>query len=320
MCKVIEKNLWRESEILFQADVKIREKAAICSIVVNEELYLDEFVNYHRALGFERFFVYDNTAGFEMKQWGKLKGDYVQVIHFPGKAKQYAAYTDCARRAKAAGIFKWVAFFDIDEFLVLKKHGHVSDMLEDHCKSGALAVNWLVFDNSGWNIPFSEPVTKRFLYRFNVSSPRNNGIKTIARVSHVKEFRSPHFAILEEGFVARDSNGTQVNGPRNENKPTDVVVLHHYHAKSFKEFVQKRMRGRSGKDTPELTEERILEANKTFFEALSREEPLVLLDRVFDDSAWQFLKHAVPGYAGFDEFSLSSVNVSNTYTTDTGQP
>lgn len=315
-----------ETSLAAHVEITNREKAAMCSIVVNEELYLDEFVNYHRALGFEKFFVYDNSDNFEMKQWGKVKGDYVEVIHFPGQSKQMPAYDDCANRTKAAGIFEWVAFFDIDEFLVLKRHGHVSDMLQDHCKSGALAVNWLSFDNNGWNIPTSEPVTRRFLYRFDVGYITNQHVKIIARVSDIVRFRNPHDVVLQEGLVTYDSNGTKVTGPFNEKKPTNVVVLHHYHTKSFKEYVHKRKRGRSDINLKDEEDEAFLSAKKSFLSALSREEQLsddCKSNRVFDDSAWQFLKHAVPGYAGFDKFSLPSLNLTKSRSCssiDTGQP
>ena len=78
-----------------------RKKTAMCTIVTNEELYLDEFVDYHHALGFDNFFIYDNTEGFEMKQWGNLKGDHVELISFSGPKRQLAAYVDCGSTVAA---------------------------------------------------------------------------------------------------------------------------------------------------------------------------------------------------------------------------
>ena len=37
---------------------------------------------------------------------------------------------------------------DIDEFLVMRKHRHVADFLEEYCEAGAVLLSWLVFGTS----------------------------------------------------------------------------------------------------------------------------------------------------------------------------
>jgi hypothetical protein len=55
---------------------------------------------------------------------------------------------------------------DVDEFLVLKKHEHVDELLEEHLPkgSGALSINWVWFSFNGKLLCDAKPVTKRFLY------------------------------------------------------------------------------------------------------------------------------------------------------------
>ena len=218
-----------------------RKKTAMCIIVTNEELYLDEFVDYHHALGFDNFFIYDNTEGFEMKQWGKLKGDHVELISFSGPNRQLAAYADCGSTVAATEMFEWVAFFDADEFLVLKEHDHVADMLGEYCPHGSLGVNWFMFGSNNWNLQAPEPITRRFLYR---EAGVNIHVKTIARLNDIKNIKlvsDPHnFVELKNHSVMHDSNGKHVTGPFNENGPVDVVVLHHYNHKSTKEYFWKK--------------------------------------------------------------------------------
>ena len=122
-----------------------KRKALMCAIVRNEEAYIDECVDYQSALGFDKIRIYDSSDLNEMKIFGEKKGDHVDVIHFPGApvAKcelQERFYHDCEE-----GVYTWVAFFDIDEFLVLKKHDDVHDMLEEHLQRGALGINWYIF-------------------------------------------------------------------------------------------------------------------------------------------------------------------------------
>jgi len=293
-----------------------RKKTAMCMIVTNEELYLDEFVDYHHALGFDQFFVYDNTEGFEMKQWGKLKGDHVELIPFSGQRKQLEAYVDCGEKLAATDIFEWVAFFDADEFLVLKEHEHVADMLEEYCPHGSLGVNWFMFGSNNWNLQAPEPITRRFLYR---PVGVHKLVKTIARLKDIKQImnsnrlkHNPHnFLELKNHSVMHDSNGRNITGPFNENGPVDVVVLHHYNRKSSKEYLHKRKRGRPTTEAKHPSINRLTnEAKQELANALASEQlPLYNSlsknpDLIFDDSAWQFLKKNVPGYALYDKIAL----------------
>ena len=108
--------------------------AVLCVIVLNEKPYIDEFANYHLGLGFSKIVVYDNSASNELREWRRQEqiSSMVEVIHFPGLNQQGRAYLHCAQLA-FNGAFgenkKWAAFFDVDEFLVLKKHEHVDELL-----------------------------------------------------------------------------------------------------------------------------------------------------------------------------------------------
>lgn len=293
---------------------KERNKTGMCSIAKNEEAYLDEWVDYHHALGFDNFYIYDNTDNFEMKQWGKLKGDHVEVIHYPGGAKQSSAYRDCSKRFAEGnkGNHTWAAFIDSDEFLVLRKHEHVSDFLEEHCAHGAIAVNWIVFHSNSWNLYSPAPVTKRFVYG---ELDKNSHIKSIARLDDIKglnpfeeQYQHPHYVPLKDGFSTHDTNGRNISGPFNPNGPTNLAVIHHYSTKSAKEYVQKRSRGRA--DTEASVEAVIRGATDTYKATLAGEDiPLDIkimssMNLTFDDTAWTTLKKNVPSYAFFDEIGL----------------
>ena len=293
----------------------------MCLIAVDEEPYLDEFVHHHHALGFDAFLVYDNSAGgADLRQWGRLRGEHVEVIPFPGRREtgsvQLAAYADCANRLVAAEAFEWAAFFDADEFLVLKRHRHVADMLAEHCPRGSLGVNWFSFGSDGWNVASFEPVSRRFLYR---EAGVNRHVKTIVRLADAACMKNPdnphNFVELKDRLVMRDSDGKDVIGPFNEDGPVDVAVLHHYHVKSSKEYFRKRTRGRADQDPSDpifvkMIADNIRAANRSYASALSSDR-LPRDDSIsknasltFDDSAWQFLKENVPGYALFDKIAL----------------
>jgi hypothetical protein len=46
----------------------------------------------------------------------------LDIVPFPGAAKQLPAYCHCAARIQQEQLHTWVAFLDLDEFLVLHQH------------------------------------------------------------------------------------------------------------------------------------------------------------------------------------------------------
>ena len=63
--------------------------AVICVIALHEELYIDEWIQYHLALGFSHIYIYDNS---DTNTLATKQSDRVIVRHFPGKQKQFEAY------------------------------------------------------------------------------------------------------------------------------------------------------------------------------------------------------------------------------------
>jgi len=303
------------------ANATIREnqrKVMMCAIVVNEEAYIDEWVDYHHALGFDTFHMYDNSEGFEMEQWAEEKGDHVRVTHIPGLKMQMTAYQKCAKKSLEEG-YVWAAFFDVDEFLQLKKHENVVEFLEEHASSGSISVNWLLFQPARKELLYKPlPVTKRFMYRKHEKNEyANQHIKIIAKLSDLEGgFPSPHFADLKHG-TQHDTNNHTFTGPFNDNGPTDVAALYHYHKKSHKEYTAKRLRGRADVGIPNnlltalkeyiakirgIPNDMVREAQDLFTAALNKDDNSFerIENMVYDDSAWESMKKYVPSYAMYD--------------------
>jgi hypothetical protein len=265
--------------------------AALCSIAKDEEAYVDEWVDYHHALGFDSIHIYDNSATFDLKQWGEEKGRHVTVIHYPGQNKQAAAYLDCARKLHKAGKHTWAAFFDLDEFLILKKHAHLEDFLHEQRLSGAIGVNWLMFGTNSRTVYSPVPVTKRFMYRLPDDNAVHAHIKSIVNLSAFDLSRTPHVhhPNLIHGTHQKDTNGKIFKGPFNPNGPTDVAVLYHYHWKSKKEYISKKQRGRA--DQRKANPQEVEDAIAAMYQNNGT---------IFDDAAWIAVKKYVPKYALFD--------------------
>lgn len=236
---------WIDHGMIDQRDCscppKFREKtlndtAAICAIVSSEEMYLDEWIDYHLGLGFSRIYIYDNSVDFDLGHgWLDRRHrlyNKVTVHHFPGTGQQLPAYRHCLKNYVIPQGHGWISFLDIDEFLVLKKHSNVIRFLMEYCKQGSVSINWQLFS---WNerLQYSpEPVTKRFLGESRCVE--NMHVKVISNVDAIVpgQPENPHYVRLVEGHEQIDTDGNLVTDMwSNEARPTNVALIYHYHTK-----------------------------------------------------------------------------------------
>jgi hypothetical protein len=257
----------RDTEVI---KTEKNESAAICCLAENDEAYIDEWVDYHRAIGFDHIYIYDPSQPSDLKQWGEEKGDYVTVHHHASNHSQDDADLDCARRFGLTGNHMWMAFFNVDEFLVLRKHVTVTDMLRHDQTSCALVVNSTQFGTSGQQIYHPTPVTKRFVYRVGGNERNwNYTLKTIVRLkdTNLSNATTSRITTICENATHLDPN----------------IAVHHHYIKSMKEC---RTRHSS---------EKMENKNKSVGDLCA------IKGSVFDDSAWKTLKRNVPWYALLDQ-------------------
>lgn len=216
--------------------------AVLCCIAKNELPYLEEWMTYHLSLGFARVYVYDNSDDYELE--GRYDAKYVEVVHLPGPRKQLMAYHHFLKNYGKQHM--WVAFFDVDEFIVLRRHTDILAFLRDWTtdkRVGAIALNWLMFGSNDLESYDPRPVLQRFTKCAKTLSPY---VKVIVKVEDVHKMTEPHFAQLRAGkcqkyIDKRVGQASSMYTPRKS--PTEVdAVLHHYFVKSKEEFKKKIQR------------------------------------------------------------------------------
>ncbi len=264
---------------------------SLCTVVKDEAIYLDEWTDYHLSLGFSDIIIYDNSEDNNLRQLRqnrRLGDERIEIVRWTGDAQQLSAFTDCAERCRGRQR-RWAAFFDVDEFLILRKHDNILSLLVEHCSSGALSVNWYIFGTNGHAAYSPEPVTRRFSMR---AGHVIDGVKSIVELSDWKGFENPHFPILLRG-KQKDTDNHSFFGPSNENGPMDIASLYHYWSKSEKEFSWKTcIKGRVD-----------VHRNSTLHKADCVGRNLnVSLFRHFDNTAWMEVVRRVPQYSTFDKF------------------
>ena len=220
---------------------------AMCLVIKNATLYLDEWLDFHIALGFSPIFIYDNSPDFELMMgsysgifsWYDTRRDiheYIRLIHHPvGSGAQVLAYDRCIKRDASNATF--AALTDVDEFLVLKTFDNVADFMDRYCdeQCGQLSINWRMMGTSNETSYQPVPILKRNLHTDQANSEHGT-IKVIVRPKAVAyHMLWRHSVMLSEGYHWVDTNGKVIKRlakswrrQLNDGGPHDVAILHHY--------------------------------------------------------------------------------------------
>lgn len=221
-------------------------KTALVAIAKDEDHYIDEWIDYHLKLGFDTIFVYQNRWRYRGNK-AQYK-DRVIWFEFDGDSKQLEAYENFIRFQ--SNKYDWAAFFDVDEFLCLKKYDSLSQFLSKFSDCNAIGINWRMFGNSCLRKTDDYSIVKRFVWADAFLNQHIKSMLNLARcrsILHTIHFCDPHsFAVSrKENFTSNTLKTGFIHGPFNKNYSDDSVQLNHYYCKTLGEFLEiKARRGR----------------------------------------------------------------------------
>jgi hypothetical protein len=137
-------------------------------------------------------------------------------------------------------MYDWIAIFDCDEFLSLKKHNNIKDFLSDYSEFSAIGINWVLFGNNNQEkvIDNEYSLLKRFTKRqISVNPLVKSIIRPIPNI--IMDVHIPR------NFPMYDANKNPFSSPFNTNGKDDIAQLNHYFCKTQEEFREKVDRGRA---------------------------------------------------------------------------
>ena len=216
----------------------------LCAIAKNEGRYLQEWIEYHKMLGVEKFFIYDNDSADNTREILQpyIDTNLVEYCYFPGKKMQLKAYANCVRKHKRHT--KYLGFLDIDEFIVPIKHKTISDYLKSLGRFSGVQMNWLVYGSGGAKKREKGFVIERFKDHSLPDHKLNRHIKVILNPRLILRFFSAHRPVIFGRYI--DSNGNITKKSFWDRTPvSNQIRINHYAIKSYEEFLEKRSRGRA---------------------------------------------------------------------------
>ncbi len=234
----------------------------ICSIFRDEEPFLLEWIDYHRTLGVEKFFLFSDcgSKATRSKLAEPLLRDHIasglvelrfrdelfscnEEKFLKGKRDhlgfQLGAYKKICEEVR--GKADWVALIDCDEYIRPMNHRTIPEMLQaNYADAGGVFLNWRCFGTSGIALEPGASVLNALTRRTLDSDPENCQGKCLVRPEAFAKISYVHYAQLAPGFVYRDGDGeimswnkTHLLHPIFRNKN---AVIHHYVFRDEKHF------------------------------------------------------------------------------------
>jgi hypothetical protein len=246
-------------------------KTAICSIIKDEHLFLKEWIDWHLRLGFDAIHLFEDKDSKSHEEiCKKYSNVYLrrykddeevqELLDAQGSShRQFVLYTWFANQYK--NIYSWVAFIDLDEFIVFNGDYNLNTLCKEFENYPAVYLNWKMMGASGHiNRPtcgVMEAYTKECEF------PGNDKMwaqKSFVNLKNFKGFKDLHRAI----------EAVNTNHSLNMHELCyDKVSLNHYFTKSWEDWCD-RIFNRGGTDNGHRTLAQFFECNPSM-ESLRKE-------------------------------------------------
>jgi hypothetical protein len=230
---------------------------AIVLIVKDEGSYLAEWLEFHRMVGVDHVYIYDNGSTDDTAQVLQpyLQSGFVTRIPWATYDRlgrvQYQAFAHAL--ANFGPLWRWLAFIDADEFLFPMRGDSLKSVLDAYEDLPGVAVQWHMFGTSGHKRRPRGLVIESYLERAPIPFPTREGNrlskwKCIVDPTQVKAIGSPHLFVLIDGregsydedrqWIAKDDLPTAAS---------KILRLNHYCTKSEEELATKVAKGSAAK-------------------------------------------------------------------------
>jgi hypothetical protein len=251
-----------------------RDGIAIVACVKNEASYIVEWVRFHRAVGVRHFYVYDDGSqdatrdilarilppeALTIVPWISRMIDVSSQDILNGQAIAFAHAI-----LNFGALYRWMAFIDVDEFLLPKTGRTVEDALEGAGAFPNISLPWHMFGTSGHKTRPEGPLCLNYTMRNADPMSREEHVsnfKCIVDPCAVVEVSVHQFKTLEFDDLTANDQGQRFSR-RGRKEPefysSRFLQLNHYYSKSQEELRAKIDRGWSYAASRQKLEDKIL--------------------------------------------------------------
>lgn len=231
-----------------------RDGIAIACVIKDEEDYILEWVNFHSLAGIKDFIIYDDgSTDGSIEVLRGLQHVNVTVIPWAQNttftnvtfSKQVLAFAHAIENFGSA--FRWMAFIDVDEFLVPKSDNSLMSQLQKLDGHSNISLPWVMFGPSNHMTKPDMAVPLAYTQRAKpTTDKRLINFKCIVDPCKVTVVGVHKFTTLD-----MSDSSTNDQGIISENKArlspefitSNYIQLNHYYTKSRAEVDEKINKG-----------------------------------------------------------------------------
>lgn len=266
-----------------QSDSPYKYEFGVCAIFQDEAPYLREWIEYHKVVGAEHFYLYNNESNDNYLEVlaPYLAEGTVELVDWIEPDFQFSGQKNAYWNAiqKSQGQVKWLAVIDIDEYLVPKLHDTMPLLLLSYDKEdiGGLSINWQMFGTSYVSkIEEGELLTEKLTLKAVENYHENLHVKSIVRPDRVVEPPHVHYFEYQPGCRHVNTSGETFEGSRTSYVITDKAQINHYWTKDEYFFYKKKVPRRlQWGDSLETIHQRVISLNQVEDRCIQRFIPML---------------------------------------------
>jgi hypothetical protein len=230
---------------------------SVCAIYRDEAPYMAEWIEFHKLVGVERFFLFNNLSSDDHRDVLALYVEEGTVVleDWPGDSPEFPAQAKCNFHCveQHRHETRWLAFIDLDEYLFSPLGCPVSDLLWEFEYAAALWVSRPEFGASGHRTKPPGLVIESYTRRADNPEMQMKRIVDPKRVLR---------AGLHDPYGGAPSVNTGHEPVRRPKRAPvlDKLRLNHYITKSEEEALVKAQRIRASDGKPQIGLKRNLPA------------------------------------------------------------
>lgn len=238
-----------------------------------ESLYIVEWLNYYRTIGYDHVFLYcndDDPSDLYEKVLPFISGErpFVTFRFYPYQGQQLRMYSHFLAHDRDKT--EWLSFFDIDEYLRLPYKTTIGEFVNRYDQSvDCILFNWVFFgpdghkESPGTSIlreyrrrqnllhPFTKYVAKSKIFTGSKLSDVKAGhgfwhcpTEKIDQKIHVVNVLNEDMSDYYEGFPEKSME--YANEPARKKSILDTAAVHHYAFRTERAFQERVARGLGG--------------------------------------------------------------------------
>ncbi|WP_195155544.1 glycosyltransferase family 92 protein [Candidatus Protochlamydia phocaeensis] len=220
-------------------------KIAIGAYFRNEGPYLKEWIEYHRLIGVDHFYLWNNLSSDEYLDVLQPYIDLgiVELFDVPVESQNFNMHLSLQSDAMvktcrlAEGHYKWLALIDLDEFIVPIISDRLEAILEEYEAFAGVWANWVCFGTSSIpRVPSNKLIIEMLTKRAPLNHKHNLYYKWILKPESMKDMVNIHIPVFYTGFIGVSPEKEPVKEIIAPYPCIDKLRINHYWARDEEYF------------------------------------------------------------------------------------